>query len=298
MQSVLILITAPEHKALTPDMARAAATALPSPSGPDWLADRIACEIGFAMSAGADRTGIENAVRDTLGAAPVDIAILPAEGRRRSLLVADMDSTMIGEECIDELGALTGLGAEIAAITERAMRGELDFTGAVRARVGLMKGLDAGAIDRVIAERISLTPGGRELVQTMRRHGAYTALVSGGFTAFTAHVAAQLGFDDHQGNRLVVDGGAIAGTVEEPILGRAAKVEALQRYCAQRDIPAAAAMAVGDGANDLDMLAAAGLGVAYRAKPVVAEAARVRIDHGDLTALLYLQGYRREEFTG
>ena len=297
MQSVLILIASPDDPAVTPDVARAAATPLTAPDAPVWLADGVACEIGFALPAGAERTELEAAVRDAIGTAPIDVAILPADGRRKALLVADMDSTMIGEECIDELGALSGLGAEIAAITERAMRGELDFAGAVRERVGLMKGLDASAIGRVISERISYTPGGRELVQTMRSHSAFTALVSGGFTAFTAHVADHLGFDDNRGNRLVIEGGVLAGTIEEPVLGRAAKVEALKRYCAEKNIMPMATIAVGDGANDLDMLDAAGMGVAFHAKPIVAEAARVRVDHGDLTALLYLQGYRRQEFT-
>ena len=298
MQSVLILITNPREPVLTPDAADTAAAALPSPGTPVWLADGIACEVAFTLPDGTEFSEIENTVRQAIGQAPIDVAALPADGRRKALLVADMDSTMIGEECIDELGVLTGLGVEIAAITERAMRGELNFAGAVRERVGLMKGLDASAIDRVISERISYTPGGRELVQTMRAHNAFTALVSGGFTAFTAHVASQIGFEDNQGNRLVIEDGRLAGTIEEPVLGRAAKVEALKRYCAERSIATDAALAVGDGANDLDMLGTAGLGVAFHAKPIVAEAARVRIDHGDLTALLYLQGYRRSEFSG
>lgn len=296
MQSVLILIANPSEPALTPDVVARAAATLPSPETSVWLADGIACEVPFSSPSEAEYAEIERTAREALGQAPIDAAVLPAEGRRKALLVADMDSTMIGEECIDELGVLTGLGPKIAAITERAMRGELDFEGAVRERVSLMKGLDASAIDQVISERISYTPGGRQLVRTMRAGGAFTALVSGGFTAFTAHVASELGFEDNQGNRLVIRDGVLAGTVEDPILGRAAKVEALKRYCEERSIAPEAALAVGDGANDLDMLDAAGLGVAFHAKPIVAEAARVRIDHGDLTALLYLQGYRHDDF--
>ena len=215
MQSVLILITNPREPVLTPDAADTAAAALPSPGTPVWLADGIACEVAFTLPDGTEFSEIENTVCQAIGQAPIDVAALPADGRRKALLVADMDSTMIGEECIDELGVLTGLGVEIAAITERAMRGELNFAGAVRERVGLMKGLDASAIDRVISERISYTPGGRELVQTMRAHNAFTALVSGGFTSFTAHVASQIGFEDNQGNRLVIEDGRLAGTIEE-----------------------------------------------------------------------------------
>jgi len=296
MQSVLIPTANPSEPVLTPEVVGTAAAALPSPSTPAALADVIACEVPFSSPSSADYPEIETAIRGAVGQAPIDVAVLRADGRRKMLLVADMDSTMIGEECIDELGVLTGLGSKIAAITERAMRGELDFTGAVRERVGLMKGLEASAIDQVISERISYTPGGRQLVQTMRAGGAFTALVSGGFTAFTAHVASKLGFEDNQGNRLVIQDGVLAGTVEDPILGRTAKVEALKRYCKEMNIEPEASLAVGDGANDLDMLDAAGLGVAFHAKPIVAEAARVRIDHGDLTALLYLQGYRHDDF--
>jgi len=231
-----------------------------------------------------------------LRAEGVDLALVPEGGRRKRLLLADMDSTMIGQECIDELADLAGVGPQVAAVTARAMNGELEFEGALRERVALLAGHPAGLVDRVLAERITYTPGGRELVATMRAAGARAVLVSGGFTAFTAAVTAHLGFDAHHANRLDVDGERMAGTVAEPILGRQAKLDALHRISAEMGIETGAVVAVGDGANDLAMLGAAGLGVALHAKPVVAAQAQVRIDHGDLTALLYLQGFARSEF--
>lgn len=231
-----------------------------------------------------------------LRARGIDLAVQPAEGRRKRLLLADMDSTMIGQECIDELAAEAGVGARVAAITARAMNGELDFEGALTERVALLEGLEEAVIARVLESRITLAPGGRVLVATMRAHGALTALVSGGFTAFTGPVAARLGFDEHRANRLLIEDGRLTGRVAEPILGRAAKVAALEELCARLRIAPAQAMTVGDGANDLGMLSLAGTGVALHAKPVVAEQAGIRIDHGDLTALLYLQGYAREDF--
>lgn len=298
MQSVLVLISDPGAPAVTDDVVAAAQGILPSAAKTSWLNDGIACELEFAQPDDLAPADLDGAVRAALASNPVDIAVLPAAGRRKALLLADMDSTIIGQECIDELGALSGLGERIADITARAMRGELDFSAALRERVGLMKGIEASAIGRVIAERITFTNGGRALVETMKANGAHTALVSGGFSAFTAHVAAATGFDEHRGNQLVVADGLLTGTVAEPILGRAAKVEALHELSANRGVAERDVIAVGDGANDLDMLAAAGLGVAFHAKPIVAKAARVRIDHGDLTALLYLQGYRFEEFAG
>lgn len=232
-----------------------------------------------------------------LQARGIDLAVQPAAGRRKRLLLADMDSTMIRQECIDELAAAAGIGAEVAAITARAMNGELEFEGALRARVALLRGLDAGVIDRVMAERIRFTPGGQVLVATMAAHGAHCVLVSGGFSAFTERVAAALGFHDHRANLLEVEGGRLVGTVAEPILGREAKVEALEEYCARLGITAAEVLAIGDGANDLGMLGRAGMGVALHAKPVVAAECRLRVNHGDLTSALYLQGYARAEFT-
>jgi phosphoserine phosphatase len=228
----------------------------------------------------------------------VDLAILGATGRRKRVLLADMDSTMIGQECIDELAAEAGVGAHVAAITARAMNGELDFEAALDERVALLAGLPEGVIAKVLDGRITLAPGGKTLVATMRTHGAHAALVSGGFTAFTGPVAAALGFDEHRANLLLTEGGRLTGRVARPILGRQAKVDALDDIAAQRGLTAADVLAVGDGANDLGMIGAAGLGVALHAKPAVQAQAPVRINHGDLTALLYLQGYDVGAFVG
>ncbi len=232
----------------------------------------------------------------SIGKAPVDINLLPAQGRRKKLLIADMDSTMIQQECIDELGDMAGVGERIKEITIRAMRGELDFEGALNERVSLLRDLPSSVIDTILRERISYMPGGRALIATMKANGAHTALVSGGFTQFTSHVAAHLGFDTHQANELLLNGDKLAGSVALPILGQQAKVEALRRHCAALGISESEAVAVGDGANDLPMLLEAGMGVALHAKPKVQEQAKLRINHGDLTALLYLQGYRKAEF--
>lgn len=226
----------------------------------------------------------------------IDLAIQPAEDRRKLMLLADMDSTMIEQECIDELADEAGVGAHVAQITARAMNGELEFEGALRERVALLKGLDIAVIDRVLANRITYTPGGRTLIATMQAAGGYAALVSGGFTAFTNHVAAHLGFDEHRANVLLTDGETLTGRVAEPILGRAAKVSTLYDIVRQRGLQASEVIAVGDGANDLGMLGVAGSGVALHAKPSVAEQCDLRVNHGDLTALLYLQGYSVDEF--
>ncbi|WP_137389367.1 phosphoserine phosphatase SerB [Rhodoligotrophos defluvii] len=260
-----------------------------------WLSPGKACEWSLPLPA-SDHRRVEDELRQRLGPAPIDVAVIPAANRRKALLVADMDSTIIGQECIDELAVLAGVGDKISAITERAMRGELAFEEALEARVAMLKGLASDAITRVIRERITFTPGGRQLVQTMRAHGARTALVSGGFTAFTAHVAEIVGFDHHHGNTLVVENEVLTGEVGTPILGRDAKLAALRELCASAGIALADALTVGDGANDIPMLEAAGLGVAFHAKPKARDAAAVRIDHGDLTALLYLQGYTDAEF--
>lgn len=228
----------------------------------------------------------------------LDLAVQQAEGRKKRLLIADMDSTMIRQECIDELADEAGVGARVADITARAMNGELDFGGALRERVGLLKGLPESVIAHVLRDRITLMPGGKVLLATMKANGAFAALVSGGFTAFTASVAAALGFDEHRANTLHVTGGRLAGTVAEPILGKEAKLHALNEIAARLLITPAEAIAVGDGANDLPMLKAAGTGVALHAKPVVQAECEMRVNHGDLTALLYLQGYARDEFAG
>ena len=226
----------------------------------------------------------------------VDLALQPLEGRRKAVLLADMDSTIIQQECIDELADMAGIGGRVAEITARAMNGELDFEEALIERVGLLKGLETSVIDTVLTERITLMPGAKELVATMRANGAYAALVSGGFTSFTGAVAAWVGFDENRANTLLAEDGQLTGDVARPILGRAAKVAALQDIVSARGITAKNVLAVGDGANDLGMLKLAGSGVALHAKPVVAAEVDLRINHGDLTALLYLQGYSRDEF--
>jgi phosphoserine phosphatase len=229
---------------------------------------------------------------------PIDAATVSIHNRRKRLLVADMDSTMIHQECIDELGSVAGVGERIAAITAKAMRGELDFEDVLmlKERVALLKGLDAGVIRKVISERITLMPGGKTLIATMKAHGAYTALVSGGFTAFTSYVASALGFDEHRANTLLIENNTLTGKVAEPILGQQAKLDGLRDIAKMRGLDTADAIAVGDGANDLAMLSEAGLGVALHAKPHVQESSLIRINHGDLTSLLFLQGYRRDQF--
>jgi phosphoserine phosphatase len=243
-------------------------------------------------------TELRERLRREIADVPVDVVVQPVAGRRKKLLVADMDSTIIGQECIDELADFVGLKPEVAAITERAMRGEIEFEPALRERVALLKGLPSATIGRVIVERIRLTPGAAALVATMRANGAHTILVSGGFTAFVEPVAAMVGFDESRANLLHEKDGRLTGEVAEPILGRTAKLAALEEAILRLGIRADETLAVGDGANDLAMLSRAGLGVGFHAKPKVAEAADVRIDHADLTALLFAQGYRREEFRG
>jgi len=261
---------------------------------PDWLAAGTACDIPFA--GGAPRL-IAAAVREALAGAPVDLVAQPAGGRRKMLLVADMESTIIDNEMIDELAGLLDLGEKIAGLTARAMRGELDFADSLRQRVAMLAGLDAAVLDRLYA-RIAVNPGAAELVATMRKHGAYCALVSGGFTVFSGYVRRLAGFDCDQANRLEISAGKLTGRVVEPVLDRGAKRDCLERLTRELALAPEQTIAVGDGANDLDMVRAAGLGVAYRAKPILAEAAAMRVDHGDLTALLYAQGYRDEDIVG
>jgi phosphoserine phosphatase len=228
---------------------------------------------------------------------PADICVQPADGRRKRLLLADMDSTIIGCECLDELADLAGVKATVAKITERAMAGDIAFEDALRERVGLLQGLDLKALDTTYEERVRLNPGAATLARTMTAHGARCVLVSGGFDFFTRRVAAAAGFAAHRANGLIDDGARLTGHVRDPILGRAAKLEALREEAATMGIPLSATLAVGDGANDLDMIEAAGLGVAYRAKPIVAARADARLDHNDLTALLYFQGYGADAFS-
>ena len=226
----------------------------------------------------------------------LDLVVQPGGGRRKRMLLADMDSTMIGQECIDELADMAGVGPRVAAITARAMNGELDFEAALLERVGLIKGLPESVIGRVLAERITFTPGGRTLIATMRANGGHAALVSGGFTAFTIAVASALGFDEHRANTLLAENGRLTGEVARPILGREAKIAALTEITARLGLSHADVLAVGDGANDLGMLHLAGAGVALHAKPAVAAQCDIRINHGDLTALLYIQGYAADQF--
>ena len=258
-----------------------------------WLDPAVAAE--FAVEAvPANRWHVWEGLQ-SIG---IDLVVQPATGRKKRLLIADMDSTMIEQECIDELADEAGVGAHVAGITARAMNGELDFDDALRERVGLLAGLPATVIARVISDRITLMPGAAVLVATMKANGAYAALVSGGFTAFTGHIAQVLGFDENRANTLIVADGKLTGKVADPILGRAAKVQALHEISQRLGIVPQDAIAVGDGANDLGMLGLAGAGVALHAKPSVQADCDIRINHGDLTALLYLQGYARAEFVG
>ena len=296
MTLVASLISDPRRPAIDDDALAAARSALGSAHPVRHLLHGVAAE--FLVDAAPDAAAeLETALRAALAGRPVDCAVLPADAhRRKRLFLADMDSTMIGQECIDELADYAGLKTEVAAITERAMRGETAFEPALRERVALLEGLPVGIVDEIVDKRLVLTPGGRTLVATMRAHGAQTLLVSGGFTLFTGPVAEKIGFEAHRANRLVVADGRLAGRVEEPILGREAKRAALLERRAALDLPPEAVLAVGDGANDLAMLGEAGLGVAFRAKPAVAASAHARVEHGDLTALLYLQGYAASEF--
>lgn len=293
MAFVATLVANPSNPVLTPSLAEKAADAVKA-SGLYWLADGIACDI--ALRDDSDIEAASAAMRTVIGDAPVDLAVQKAETRRKKLLIADMDSTMIGQECIDELAAEVGLKDKVATITARAMNGEIAFEPALRERVALLKGLPVSVIDEVIEKRITLTPGGRELIATMKAKGYYTALVSGGFTVFTSRIAATLGFHENRANILLDADGRLTGEVAEPILGKQAKVDALTEIAARLGISPEEAMAVGDGANDLGMLHLSGAGVALHAKPAVAAEAKIRIDHGDLTALLYLQGYRKSDF--
>jgi len=258
----------------------------------DWLAPGRAADIGFS---GVDAEEAERLAREIFAGRPVDLLAQPRAGRRKRLLVADMDSTMVTAETLDELAAFAGLKEQIAAITRRAMNGEIDFKAALRERVALLRGLDEGALAKTEAG-IALMGGARTLVATMRGHGAYTVLVSGGFDYFTSRVKTSCGFDAERANHLLIEDGKLTGLVREPILDRDAKLGFLRSFAAERGLAADQTIAVGDGANDLAMVKAAGLGVAYHAKPVVAGEARFRVDHNDLTALLFAQGYRQEEF--
>lgn len=293
MALVATLIANPSNPVLTPALGEAAAKAV-NASGLYWLADGIACDL--ALPEGTDIASAYDVLRLAILDRKIDVVIQEQETRRKKILIADMDSTMIGQECIDELAAEVGLKEKVSAITARAMNGEIAFEPALRERVALLKGLPVSVVDDVIEKRITLTPGGKELIATMKAKGYYTALVSGGFTVFTGRVAAMLGFDENRANLLGEENGLLDGTVAEPILGKQAKVDALNDIAGKLGLTPDEAMAVGDGANDLGMLHLAGSGVALHAKPAVAAEAQMRIDHGDLTALLYIQGYRKTDF--
>ena len=298
MSLVATLICNPANPALDNTIVDGALAVLPSPGTAQWLFDEVAVDIPFdcQVQGPDDIKAIETRLQAARGDLPIDIVVQPVAFRRKKLFLADMDSTMIGQECIDELADFAGLKAHVSAITERAMRGEIEFEPALRERVALLKDLPVSVVDEVLAKRITPTPGARELVMTMRANGAYTCLISGGFTLFTEAVAAMIGFQENRGNELMVRDGKFNGEVPEPILGRAAKLATLIELRESFDLDEIDTLVTGDGANDLGMIQAAGLGVAYHAKPAVAAAAAARIDYGDLTALLYAQGYRREEF--
>jgi phosphoserine phosphatase len=293
MPLIATLVSRPEARAVPASLANMALQAAGA-SAVHWLAEDVACDLVLPRT--SDIGEMTANLRSALASEPVDVVVQPAEGRRKKILLADMDSTMIDQECIDELADEIGVKDHVAAITARSMNGEIAFEPALRERVALLKGLDTAVVDRIIANRLTLAAGGRALVRTMRANGAWTALVSGGFDVFTSRIAAMLGFQENRANRLIEKDGKFAGMVTEPILGRAAKAEALLDIAARLALTTQDAIVVGDGANDLDMIRLAGTGVALHAKPAVAEQARIRIDHGDLTALLYLQGYRRDEF--
>jgi phosphoserine phosphatase len=295
MTHVATLISDPAKPALDDAAIALAVGVLTTTQDMRVLDPGIAVDLPFTPS-GADDQAIARRLQAALGGLRIDVVVQPLAGRRKTLFVADMDSTMIGQECIDELADYVGLKAHVAAITERAMRGEIAFEPALRERVALLKGLPVAVVGEVIRERITLTPGARTLIATMRQNGGTTCLVSGGFTLFTSRVGAMIGFDENRGNTLIVEDGRLAGRVEEPILGREAKLATLIELRERLGLSAPETLSAGDGANDLAMIEAAGLGVAYHAKPKVAEAAHARIDHGDLTALLYLQGYARTDF--
>ena len=296
MSLVATLICNPANPALDSTVIDGTRALLPSPGPAKWLFNEVAADIPFE---GDEEIGaIERRLIEARGDLPIDIVVQPRIARRKRLLLADMDSTMIEQECVDELAEFAGVKARVAAITERAMRGEIEFEPALRERVALLKGLPVGVVDEVLKTRITLAPGGRELVATMRAHGAYTCLISGGFTVFASAIAAKIGFQENRANELVVHDGKFTGEVKEPILGREKKLATLVELLESFDLDDIDTLVVGDGANDVGMIENAGLGVAYHAKPAVAAAATARIDHGDLTALLYAQGYRREEFVG
>jgi phosphoserine phosphatase len=294
MSSVLVatLVADPVKEPLSEATLDRAAQALRGVERRRWLDEGAAADLVFTGDLKPKRAALEEALADE----PVDVIVQPLARRVKRLLVADMDSTLIGQECVDELAAFAGVGGRVAAITERAMRGDVAFAPALRERVALLTGLAETVIDKVLRDRITLNPGARTLARTMRANGAYVVIVSGGFRQFTRAIRERIGADEDRANTLTIEGGKLAGKVVEPILGQDAKLGALEEIAAAKGLTLDDTLAVGDGANDLPMLQAAGLGVAYRAKPKVAANAHARVEHGDLTALLYAQGFARQDF--
>ncbi len=260
----------------------------------DWLEENEACDLFIESTLPA--TGIADQARKALSGTALDMVCSSVEGRRKKLLICDMDSTVIDQECIDELGDAIGLGSRIREITADVVNGDISFSDALRERLALMKGMDRSLLETVYEKRITLKPGARTLVQTMRRHGAFCVLVSGGFSFFTSRIAERIGFHDHQGNELVFADGKLTGEVQEPILGRSAKLNSLMKLCDDKGLEPGDVLAAGDGANDIEMIKAAGLGVAFHGSDSVRDEANACIDHGDLTALLYVQGFRKSQF--
>jgi phosphoserine phosphatase len=297
MTHVATLISSPSAPALAVTTIDRARAVLAIAGQTEWLCPGIAADIPFTSGEPFDNRALSDRLRAAVHPERIDVVVQPAAGRRKKLFLADMDSTMIAQECIDELADHVGLKAHVAAITELAMRGDIEFASALRERVALLRGLPAAVAEEVVSARITLTQGARVLIATMRKNGAYTCLVTGGFTLFTERIAAMIGFDENHANRLELDAsGRLTGRVVEPIFGREGKLATLVQLTERLGLSPRDTLAAGDGANDLAMIEAAGLGVAFHAKPKIAAAAAARIDHGDLTALLYAQGYRREEF--
>ena len=296
MQHVLTLVAGAPSSGIDNSMLAQARAALEEGGArvdaPTWLARGAAVDLPFA---GIGRQVAEAAVRAALAPAPLDLLAQPVEGRRKRLLLADMDSTIIGIETLDELADFAGVKDKVAAITQRSMQGELDFVAALLERVAMLEGLPQEALESAW-QRVVVAPGAATLVRTMRKEGAFTALISGGFHFFSRRVRELVGFDHDEANRLELRDGRLTGRVIPPVINRDGKLAALERLAGEHGIPLHATLAVGDGANDLKMIAAAGLGVAYRGKPAVAAAARARVDHNDFTALLFFQGYHAEEF--
>ena len=298
MDTVLIAIASPQKLKLSPGHLQTALAAINVTGELNWLSPGEACEVAFSAPEGFEATPAEHTCRNALDGLPVDIAIVPAANRKKKLLVADMDSTIIEQECIDELADVAGVADQVVGITARAMAGELDFQDALRARLALLKGLPESAIVEVITKRLTFTPGARILVQTMKENSALTALISGGFTHFTSYVTKICGFDEHQANVLEIEDGKLTGSAIEPIMDKNQKKRTLAQFTVMNGMTFADTMAVGDGANDLPMLQRSAMGVALHGKPAVREGAQYRIDHCDLTALLFMQGYRKDEFKG